>query len=101
MALWIEIKYAEDQFLPSRVNLGQQYGLTRRTLEAVRAKLKKLGVIKRISHFNPAYGNLSGWTFSERFSQALAVLAQTIKTHREPSPRPQDRAKDEQAFLFL
>ncbi len=101
MALWIEAKYAEGQFLPSRTTLNNKYGLTRRTLEVVRAKLKKLGVIKRVSHFNPAYGNLSGWTFSDRFCNALLSLAQTMKIHREASSRPQDRLKDQQAFLFL
>ena len=101
MAIWIEIKYAEEQFLSSRTSLAAEYGLTRRTLDAVRAKLKKLGVIKRVSHFNPAYGNMSGWTFSDRFSAALSSLIQAMKAHREPTNRPQDRLKDQQAILFV
>lgn len=101
MALWIEIKYAEGQFLPSRFDLVGKYGLTRRTLEVVRAKLKKLGVLKRVSHFNPTYRNQSGWTFSDRFGNSLTALAQTIRSYREPADRPQNRLKDEQAFLFL
>lgn len=101
MALWIEIKYAEGQFLPSCDSLSNKYGLTGRTLEVVRAKLKKLGVLKRVSHFNPAYGHLAGWTFSDRFGRVLTSLAQTMKRHREPSCRPQERIKDQQAFLFL
>jgi hypothetical protein len=70
-------------------------------VEIVRAKLKKLGILKRVSHFNPAHGNLSGWTFSDRFGSALSSLADAMRTHRAPPCRPQDRIKDEQALLFL
>ena len=101
LALWIEIKYAPNQFLSSQMSLTSKYGLSRRTLEVVRAKLKKMGVLKRISHFDPAYANHSGWTFADRFGSTLTCLAQAMKTSREQSGRPQDRLKDEQAFLFL
>jgi len=101
VAMWIEIKYAEGQFLPSRTDLRGKYNLSRRTVEIVRAKLKKLGILKRVSHFNPAHGNLSGWTFSDRFGSALSSLADAMRTHRAPPCRPQDRIKDEQALLFL
>jgi len=101
VALWIEIKYAEGQFLPSWTDVRGKYNLSRRTVEIVRAKLKKLGILKRVSHFNPAHGNLSGWTFSDRFGSALSSLADAMRTHRAPPCRPQDRIKDEQALLFL
>jgi hypothetical protein len=101
VVLWIEIKYAENQFLPSRVDVGRKYGLSRRILDEVRAKLKKMGALKRISHFNPTYGNQSGWTFATRLDSALASLAGSLKTHRVPASRPQDRLRDEQSFLFL
>ncbi len=101
VGVWIEIKYAEEQFQPSRSDLCARYGITRRTLEIVRAKLRKLGIIKRVSHFNPAYGHQPGWTFSDRFGAALSSLVAATKAHREPTGRPQDRLKDEQALLFV
>lgn len=101
VALWIEIKHGEGQFLASRVDLPGRYNLSRRAVEIVRAKLKKMGILKRVSHFDPAYGNNSGWTFSDRFSGALSALGDAMRTLRTPPNRPQDRLKDEQALLFL
>ena len=101
VALWIEVKYADDQFLPSRFDLCGQYKLSQRTVEVVRAKLKKMGILKRISHFNPAHGNLSGWTFSDRFIGAVSALVDAMRVFRAPPDRPQDRLRDQQAFLFL
>ena len=49
LALWLGIKYAEGQFLASRVDLTTKYRISARTLEIVRAKMKKLGLIQRVS----------------------------------------------------
>lgn len=101
VAIWLEIKYADNQFLPSCRDIYKVYGLTSRTLEIVRAKLKKMGVIKRISHFNPAYGMQSGWMFSERFASCLIVLAKAVKERQQSIERGLDEKKDRQAILFV
>ena len=101
VALWIEIKYGENQFLPARRNTGHAYGLTARTVEIVRAKLKKMGVIKRISHFNPAHGMQSGWVFSERFTSCLVALAKALKERQRFIERSIDEKRDRHSFLFV
>ena len=79
VAIWLEIKYADSQFLPDMKLFEARHELSRRTIDAVRAKLKKLGLIKRISHFNPEFGYRAGWTFSGRFRQALGALAKGLE----------------------
>ena len=99
--IWIEIKYADNQFLSSRRDISNAYGLTPRTIEIVRAKLKKMGVIKRISHFNPAHNMQAGWTFSERFALCLVILAKSLKERQNCIERSLEEKKDRQAILFV
>ena len=47
--------------------------------------MKKLGLIERISHFNPRHGYRSGWTFSSRAGAALRSLAQKINDAKQSS----------------
>ena len=101
VALWIEIKYANGQFLPSRRNIDGVYGLTTRTVEIVRAKLKKMGIIKRISHFNPAHGMQSGWVFSERFAVCLGTLAKSLKDRQHYIERSIEEKRDRHSVLFV
>jgi len=84
VAIWVAIKYSEGQFLPSTSKPGAPHGLTQRTAEIARAKMKKLGLIKRISHFNPEHGYRSGWKFSSRAGAALHSLAETIQDTKHP-----------------
>ena len=79
VAMWLEIKYAERQFLSSQADISTKHKISRRTLEIVRAKLKRMGIVKRVSHFNPQYGYRSGWVFSSRFGSSLTTLAKAIK----------------------
>lgn len=101
VAIWLEIKYADNQFLASTLGLASRYDLSSRTLEIVRAKLKKLGLIKRISHFNPAHGYQSGWVFSPRFRSALAAFSSILSAATEASSRPLDREKDRASLQFI
>jgi hypothetical protein len=101
VAIWVEIKYADSQFLASRVDIAVRHGLSRRTMDVVRAKLKRIGLIKRVSHFNPAYGHESGWTFCNRFLGALSDLRERITTSHEVSDRPVDEKKDRDCALYI
>jgi hypothetical protein len=100
LAVWLGIKYADAQFLPSSVDLTRQYGVSSRSLEIVRAKMKRLGLIKRVSHFNPAFGSRSGWVFSPRFRHSLSSLAEAVGDAALPSGRAVDRQKDEDAVRY-
>jgi hypothetical protein len=101
LALWVEIKYADAQFLPSREDIAGRHGVSRRPLDTVRAKMKRLGLIKRISHFNPAYGHEAGWTFCNRFLGCLSDFRTRLAASQEVSGRPVDEKKDRDCALYL
>jgi hypothetical protein len=101
VALWFEIKYADGQFLTSCTKVGHKYDLSERSVDIVRAKLKRLGLLKRISHFDPRHGYRSGWSFSTKFSGILGSLIQIVEAHRESTDRPQDRLRDQHSLLFV
>ena len=101
LAIWVEIKYADAQFLSSREDVAGRHGVSRRTLETARAKLRKLGLIKRVSHFNPAYGHESGWTFCNRILACLSHLRTRIAAGQEASGRPVDEKKDRDAMYYV
>ena len=101
VALWLEIKYADNQFLASTTDLASRCELSVRTLEIVRAKLKKLGLIKRISHFNPAHGYRSGWVFSPRFRSALSAMSAALASASHVSDLPLDQEKDKASLQFI
>jgi hypothetical protein len=54
-----------------------------------------------VSHFNPAYGHESGWTFCNRFLGALSDLRERITTSHEVSDRPVDEKKDRDCALYI
>ncbi|NLX26409.1 MAG: hypothetical protein GXY61_10695, partial [Lentisphaerae bacterium] len=69
LAVFIELKWAEDQFLPVLEPIADKYGLSRRTLETVRAKMRRLGLIDHVSRFNQSHGYREGWVFSSKFGK--------------------------------
>jgi hypothetical protein len=101
VALWLGIKYGDGQFLPSNHDLTARCGISARTLEIVRAKLKKLGLIKRVSHFNPSFGSQSGWVFSPKFRHSLSTFGAILKDAIDPSGRSSERQKDEDALHYV
>lgn len=101
VAIWLEIKYAEDQFVPSFTSIAKDNGFSDRVLEAVRARMKKMGLLKRISHFNPHHGHTSGWTFSDRFGNALNRVAHAIDNHKRPTGRQTDEQKDRDSISYV
>ncbi len=101
VAIWLEVKYADRQFLESSTDLTSRYDISARTIEIVRAKLKKLGLIRRVSHFNPEYGHRSGWIFSPRFRSSITSLADMLVLSSKPSNRQVDQQKDRDSILYL
>jgi hypothetical protein len=101
VGLWLEIKYAENQFLPSSMNLAERYSVSARALDVVRAKLRKMGLIMRVSHFNPSFGHQSGWTFSSGFYRVLSGLSGALHMAcRRPTGRI-DEQKDRASILYI
>lgn len=100
LAIFIELKYAPQEFLPSLISLCDKYGFTTRMLETVRSKMRRMGVIDHVSRFNKAYGYREGWVFSNRFSRTLTRLCGVIQDFRERKDALQER-KDRDLFMYL
>jgi hypothetical protein len=78
LAVWISLKRADHCMVP---NLGEAvcgHGISRRTLERVRAKMRRIGLIDHVSRFNARHGCREGWILSSRFENSLRQLADKI-----------------------
>ena len=100
LAVFIELKYATDQFLPSLAFIGEKYGVSRRVLETVRSKMRRMGLIDHVSRFNKRYGYREGWIFSTRFRKACVRLAEYPLAFRQRMEPNQER-KDRDLFRYL
>ena len=100
LAIFIELKYASNEFLSSLTPLCEKYDLSPRMLETVRSKMRRMGIIDHVSRFNRAYGYREGWIFSSRFSRSLARLAELIQNFKEQKDILQGR-KDRDLFMYL
>ena len=100
LAIFIELKYAPEQFLPSLTPLCDKYAFTPRMLETVRSKMRRMGIIDHVSRFNKAYGYREGWVFSNRFSRALTRLVELTQGFRNRKDALQEQ-KDRDLFIYL
>jgi len=100
LAVFIELKWAEDQFLPVLEPIADKYGLSRRTLETVRAKMRRLGLIDHVSRFNQSHGYREGWVFSSKFGKSLRRLADLTESMRERRGHAGER-KDRDALTYI
>lgn len=91
LAIFVEIKWAKDQFLPRLEPVARKHGITPRTLETVRAKMRRMGLIDHVSRFNKRHGYREGWVFSNRFQNTLRKLDTLTDQFREPSGNVQER----------
>ena len=99
-AVYIDLKYAPNEFLPTLASLCTKYSFTPRMLETVRSKMRRMGLIDHVSRFNKAYGYREGWVFSNRFARALTRLVEFAKCFRERKDALQER-KDRDLFMYL
>lgn len=79
IAIFVELKHAPGQFLPSLDLVYEKYGFSQRSLETVRAKLRRMGFIDHVSKFSAAHGYREGWVFSRRFGKSLERLWSQIE----------------------
>jgi hypothetical protein len=100
LAIFIELKYAPAQFLPHLTPLCDRYGFSPRTLETVRSKMRRLGVIDHVSRFNKSHGYREGWVFSTRFSHGLLRLAELNRDLKEKTDGHQEQ-KDRDLFMYV
>lgn len=100
LAIFVEIKYANGGFLPYLRPLCEKYDFSPRTLETVRSKMRRLGLIDHVSRFSKAHGFKDGWVLSPRFSHSLIRLADLTKDLKERRGPMQER-KDRDLFRYL
>jgi hypothetical protein len=100
LAIFIEIKYSKELFIPYLQPLCNRYGFSPRRLETVRSKAVRLGLIEHISRLNKKLGYRDGWVFSSRFSRSLARLAELAQGLKDRKDPLQER-KDRDLFRYL
>jgi len=100
LAIFMELKWAPDQFLSTLEPVAEKHNISRRTLETVRAKMRRLGLIDHVSRFNQQRGYREGWVFSRRFERGLNRLAEQIARFKSTAERPQEQ-KDRDAHRYL
>ena len=100
LAVFIELKYASNQFFPNLSPLCDKYEFSPRMLETVRSKMRRMGIIDHVSRFNKRYGYREGWVFSGRFSRTLNLLISLVQDLRERKDGLQEQ-KDRDMFRYL
>ena len=100
LAIFIELKYTPNSFLPTLSSLPNKYGFSPRILETVRSKMRRMGIIDHVSRFNRTYKYREGWVFSNRFSRSLVRLAELTQGFRQRKDGLQER-KDRDLFVYL
>ncbi len=98
LIIWIALKWQPHRMVPNLGEAVRGHGVSRRTLERVRAKLRRLGLLDRISRFNTRYGGVEGWALSSRFEHSLRVLADRIGAMKDSARG--SREKDEMLIDF-
>ena len=82
LVVWTTLKWRHD-IVPNLTDAAREQDVTRRTLERVRAKLRRLGVIEHVSRFSSKHGYREGWMLSARLERNLRLLADKIAMMRE------------------
>ena len=100
LAIYIELKYAPNEFIPSLTPICDKYGFTPRMLETVRSKMRRMGIIDHVSRFNKVYGYREGWIFSNRFSRSLNRLTGLIQSFRNRKDALQQQ-KDRDLLMYI
>jgi len=100
LAIFIELKYANNQFLPSLNWICDEHSISRRLLEIVRSKMRRLGLIDHVSRFNSKYGYREGWIFSTRFRKSISNLDKSIGLFKDNTDSKQEM-KDRDLFKYL
>jgi hypothetical protein len=99
LAIWVELKWAPDQFLPTLEPIAHKHQLSPRTLETTRAKMRRLGLIDHVSRFGAKHGYREGWVLSTKFQRALERLAVLYGRLREKKGLRQEE-KDRRVIEF-
>ena len=98
LVVWFSLKWANCNLVPNLADVARNHSISRRTLERVRAKARRLGLIERVSRFNPRHGGREGWVLSSRFENRLHHLADRVAQLR--ATQDGSREKDDLLIQF-
>lgn len=101
LAIFLELKYAEDGYLPKVTFVAKKYEVSRRSLQRVRSKTRKLGLIDHVSRFSQKLGYREGWILSTRFERSLEKLAEKARGFRERETDPRRAQKEWDTLDYL
>jgi CRISPR/Cas system CSM-associated protein Csm3 (group 7 of RAMP superfamily) len=96
LVVWLAIKWADHGIVPNLAEVAHEHAISRRTLERIRAKMRRMGLIDHVSRFNAKHGYREGWVLSGRFESGLRMLAQKAESLRYDSAA----AKDKESLLI-
>ncbi len=91
LVIWISLKWADNDIVPNLATAAEKHGVSRRTLERVRAKLRRMGLIDYVSRLNAEWGYREGWVLSSRFERSLKQLAEKVGQVKENSVGSQEK----------
>ena len=100
LAIFIELKYSDNQFLPDLGWISDKYKVSKRVLEIVRAKMRRMGIIDHVSRFNARYGYREGWVFSSRFKKSVLKMEENINIFTR-NVSPKQEMKDRLLFSYF
>ena len=100
LTIFVELKWAPNQFLPTLEHIADKHGISHRTLETARAKMRRLGIIDHVSRFNRKNGYREGWIFSRRFEHCLDRLTRSMEKAKDARD-PSREQKDRDAYRYL
>ena len=95
LAIWTSLKWADHHMVPNLGEVAGKHGITKRTLERVRAKMRRMGLIDHVSRFNARHGCREGWILSSRFENSLRQLAEKVDRLKKPGG-----SKDKELLLL-
>lgn len=101
LAIFLELKYAEDSYLPKLTFITQKYDISRRSMQRVRSKARKLGIIDHVSRFSQKLGYREGWVLSTRFERSLEKLAEKVAGFKKQQEGAKREQKDWDALDYV
>lgn len=91
LAIWISLKWAGHRMVPNLTEIAERHDVSKRTLERVRAKMRRMGLIDHISRFSQRLGYRDGWALCPRFENSLGQLAGVAAELKDTSVGSQDK----------
>ncbi len=90
LVIWVHLKWRSEGIVPNLGQLVMNQGVSRRTLERVRAKMRRMGLLEHITRFDPRYGNREGWILSDNFEKSLNLLSGKVAEFKRIDLAPQE-----------